>query len=77
VACKKFKLGDRIRVIGYRPGAYPPGVEDDIGTEALFKSLVGRSYTIRGFDEYGHIELHPKHNHVVWIETGLVELVRS
>ena len=49
---------------------------DEMGTEALFKSLVGRRYTIRGFDDYGHIELRPKRDHVVWIETGLLELVR-
>ena len=77
MARKKFKVGDKIRVIGYRPGVYPPGVEDEMGTEELFQSLVGRRYTIRGFDDYGNIELRPKHNHVVWIEPDLVELVRS
>lgn len=74
---KKFKVGDKIRVIGYRPGVYPPGVEDEMGTEELFKSLVGRRYTIRGFDDYGQIELRPKRDHVVWIETDLVRLVGS
>ena len=59
MAHQKFKVGDKIRVIGYRPGVYPPGVEDEMGTEALFKSLVGRRYTIRGFDDYGQIELRP------------------
>lgn len=74
---KNFKVGDKIRVIGYRPGVYQPGVEDEMGTEELFKSLVGRRYTIRGFDDYGQIELRPKRDHVVWIETDLVELVSS
>jgi hypothetical protein len=74
---KKFKVGDKIRVTEYRPGVYPPGYVDDMGTEELFKSLVGRRYTIRGFDDYGHIELRPKRDHVVWIETDLVKLVRS
>ena len=72
---RKFRVGDKIRVTGYRPGKYPPGVEDDMGTEKLFQSLVGRRYTIRGFDDYGHIELRPKRDQVVWIETDLVELV--
>jgi hypothetical protein len=76
MAKPKFKLGDKIRVIGYRPGKYAPGVEDDMGTEELFKSLVGRRNTIRGFDDYGHIELRPKPLHTVWIEPDLVELVR-
>jgi hypothetical protein len=74
---KKFKVGDKIRVIGYRPGVYPPGVEDDMGTEELFQRMVGRRYTIRGFDDYGHIELQPKRLHTVWIEPDLVERVRS
>lgn len=39
MAREKFKVGDKIRVIGYRPGVYPPGIEDDMGTEALFKEL--------------------------------------
>jgi hypothetical protein len=73
---KKFKVGDKIRVIGYRAGKYSPGVVDEMGTEKLFKSMVGRRYTIRGFDDYGHIELEPKRLHTVWIEPDLVELVR-
>jgi len=72
---RKLKVGDKIRVTGYRPGKYPPGIVDEMGTEELFQSLVGRRYTISGFDDYGHIELRPKRDHVVWIETDLVELV--
>ena len=70
-----FKVGDTVRVTGYRPGKYSPGVEDEMGTEALFKSLVGRCFRIVGFDEYGHIELKPTRWDTVWIETDLVELV--
>ena len=77
MAKPKLKIGDKIRVIGYRPGKYAPGFVDDMGTEELFKSLVGRRYTIRGFDDYGNIELRPKRLHTVWIETDLVELVRG
>jgi hypothetical protein len=72
---RKLKVGDKIRVTGYRPGKYPPGVVDDMGTEELFRSLVGRRYTVRGFDDYGHIELQPKRLHTVWIEPDLVEVV--
>jgi len=71
----QLKIGDRIRVVAYRPGKYPPGVVDEMGTEELFKSMVGRRYTIKGFDEYGNVELHPKRLHTVWIEQDLVELV--
>ena len=75
MANKKFNVGDRIRVVAYRAGVYPPGVEDDTGTEELFKSMVGRRYTIKGFDDYGRIELQPKRLHWVWIDPDLVELV--
>ena len=77
MAGRKLKVGDTIRVIGYRPGKYPPGVVDHGGTEKLFKSLVGRRYTIKGFDQYGNIELEPKRLHTVWIEPDLVELVED
>ena len=72
---RQFEIGDKIRVTGYRPGKYGPGVVDEGGTEKLFKSMVGRRYTIRGFDQYGNIELHPKRLQTVWIEQDLVELV--
>lgn len=76
MAKRKLKVGDKIRVVGYRPGKYAPGVVDEGGTEDLFKSMVGRRYTVRGFDDYGNIELRPKPLHTVWIEPDLVELVR-
>ncbi len=77
VAHRDLRIGDTIRVTGYRPGKYPPGLTDEMGTEKLFMSLVGRSYKIRGFDDYGNIELRPKRLHTVWIEPDLVELVQD
>lgn len=74
---RELKVGDKIRVTGYRPGKYGPGVVDEMGTEELFQSMVGRRYTIRGFDDYGNVELQPKRFHTVWIESDLVELIRS
>ena len=76
MAKRKLKVGDKIRVTRYRPAKYPPGVVDAMGTEDLFKSMVGRRYTVRGFDHYGNVELQPKRLHAVWIEPDLVELVR-
>jgi hypothetical protein len=70
---RKLKIGDKIRVTCYRPGKYASGVVDDLGTEELFKSMVGRRYTVRGFDDYGNIELQPNRLHTVWIEPDLVE----
>jgi hypothetical protein len=77
MAKKNLKIGDTIRVIKYRPGKYAPGVKDELSTEKLFKSMVGRSYKIKGFDDYGNIELEPKRLHTVWIEPDLVELVEN
>ncbi len=70
---RKLKVEDKIRVTGYRPGKYAPGITDEMGTEELFKSLVGRRYTIRGFDCHGHVELRPKRLDTVWIEPDLVK----
>ena len=77
MAKRKLKVGDTIRVTGYRPGKYAPGVVDDMGTEELFKRLVGRRYTVKGFDRYGNIELQPKRLTTIWIEPDLVELVKN
>jgi hypothetical protein len=75
MAPRSFNIGDKIRVIGYRPGVETPGSDDNMGTEELFQSLVGRIFAIKGFDEYGHIELQPTRLDSVWIESDLVELV--
>jgi hypothetical protein len=76
VAKHKFKIGDKIKITGHRPAKYPPGVVDELRTEELFKSMVGRRYIIRGFDRYGNVELQPKRLETVWIEPDLVELVK-
>jgi len=72
---RQIKVGDKVRVTGYRPGKYAPGVVDSMDTEELFKSMIGRRYKVRGFDDYGHIKLRPKPRDTVWIEPDLVELI--
>jgi len=72
-----LNIGDTIKVIAYLPGKYSPGATDELGTEKLFKSLVGRRFKIEGFDDYGNIHLSPKRLHTVWIEPDLVELIES
>lgn len=42
------------------PATFPPGVKDELGTEKLFKNMLGKAYTVRGFDECGNVELEPK-----------------
>jgi hypothetical protein len=71
---RKFRLGEKVRVIGLPKITFSPGVKDELGTEKLFKSMLGRVYTVRGFDKYGHIELRPKRSSHVWIEPEFLKL---
>ena len=57
---RKFQVGDQVKVVGMSPVTFAPGVKDELGTEKLFKSMLGRVYTVRGFDRYGNVELQPK-----------------
>jgi len=56
------------------PVRFPPGWKDELGTEKLFKSMLGRVYTVRGFDKYGNVELEPKRLNTVWIEPEFLKL---
>jgi hypothetical protein len=70
----RFQVGDKVKVIGMRIVNYPPGMKDELGTEKLFKSMIGKTYTVRGFDDYGHVELHPNLRNWVWIEPEFLKL---
>ena len=74
MARQRFKVGDIVEVTHYTPGRYAPRVKDELGTEALFRRIVGRRYRIKGFDEYGHIELHPSRKDWIWIKPDDVRL---
>jgi hypothetical protein len=69
-----IRIGDKVVVIGLSTVTYPPGVRDELGTEKLFRSMLGKVYTVRGFDEYGNIELHPTRWDAVWIEPKFLKL---
>jgi hypothetical protein len=73
---QKLKIGDKVRVIRYRPIKVSPRVAKELGTEKLFKAMVGRRYIVKGFGKYGHVELEPKRLHTVWIDPDLVRLVQ-
>jgi hypothetical protein len=64
----KFRIEDKFKGIGMSPVTFPPGVKDELGTERLFKSMLGRVYTVRGFDKYGNVELESKRLNTVWLE---------
>jgi hypothetical protein len=71
---RKFRLGEKVRVIGIPKITFPPGVKEELGTETLFKSMLGKVYTVRGFDGIGNIELRPKRLNKVWIEPEFLTL---
>jgi hypothetical protein len=71
---KKFRIGDKVKVVGMSPVTFPPGVKDELGTEKLFKSMLGKVYTVRGFDRYGNVEIQPKRLNTVWVEPEFLRL---
>ena len=75
MAKHKLKVGDIVEVTHYTPVHYTPGVKDELGTEALFRSMVGKRFRVMGFDKFGHIELHPTRRDWIWIKVGDVKLV--
>jgi hypothetical protein len=74
MAARRFQVGDKVKVVGMSHVTYAPGVKDELGTEELFKSMLGKVYTVRGFDRYGNVELQPKRLDVVWVEPGFLKL---
>ena len=73
---RKFQIGDKVKVIGMSKVTFPLGVKDELGTEKLFKSMLGKVYTVRGFDKYGNAELRPKRWDFVWVEPEFLRLRR-
>jgi hypothetical protein len=71
---RKFQLGDKVRVIGIPKMAFTPSVKDELGAERLFKSMLGKVYTVRGFDKIGNIELKRKRLNTGWIEPEFLTL---
>jgi len=70
----KFRVGDKVKVVGMSPVKYAPGVKDELCTEKLFKSVLGKVYTVRGFDRYGNVELQPKRLDTVWVDPEFLKL---
>jgi hypothetical protein len=56
---------------------FAPGVKDELGTEDLFKSMIGKVYTVQGFDEYEYVELHPRRLSWVWVEPEFLKLQKK
>jgi hypothetical protein len=77
MAKRKFHVGDKVKVTGMPKVTYPPGVKDELGTEGLFKSMIGKVYIVRGFDKYGHVELHPRRSDWIWVEPEFLKLQKK
>ena len=71
---RKFQVGDKVKLVGMPPLAFAPGVKDELGTKKLIKSMLGKVYTVQGFDKYGNVELHPKRLNSVWVEPEFLKL---
>jgi hypothetical protein len=71
---RKFRIGDRVKVIAMSPVTFAPGIKDELGTEKLFKSMVGKVYTVQGFDKHGYVELRPTRRDWVWVEPEFLKL---
>ena len=74
MAKKQFRVGDKVKVVGMSPVTFPPDIKDELGTEKLFKSMLGKVYTVRGSDKYGNVELEPKRLNTVWVEPEFLKL---
>ena len=69
-----FRIGDKVKVVEMAPLTFAPGVKDELGTKKLITRILGKIYTVRGFDKYGNVELHPKRMNFVWIEPEFLKL---
>jgi hypothetical protein len=47
---QEILVGDKVKVVGMSPITFAPGVKDELGTEKLFTNMLGKVYTVRGFD---------------------------
>jgi hypothetical protein len=71
---RQFRVGDKVKVIGMPKLSISQELEDELGTERLFKRMVGKAYSVQGFGEYGHVEFHLKRLNHVWIEPEFLKL---
>lgn len=76
-----MKLGDKVRV-HTMPNITLGNPEDEAATKAVFASCLGKVFEVKGFDSYGHVELHVGHlrdkqdySESIWIEPECLEVV--
>jgi hypothetical protein len=86
-----FKVGDRVQIVDI-PEDTKDSKADLVSSEAremrtaeLFRFCLGRSFTVYGFERYGHVELRVGQNrdvrkkfgwsHTIWIEPEFLKRV--
>jgi len=72
----KFRIGDVIRVMRVPPAV---GRDSPPETRSVFRHAVGKTFVVRGFGRYGHIELDVskiQRLDTIWIEPDCVQLYR-
>jgi hypothetical protein len=74
MARRKFAVGEKVKVIGLPRITFAPGIKDELGTEKLFRSMLGKVYAIRGFGKYRLVELQPNRSDTIWIEPEFLKL---
>jgi hypothetical protein len=88
-----FKVGDRVRIVEIAEYLKDPkyDLKDDgyreMRTAELFRFCIGREFTIKDFDQYGHAEIDASADravrkefgkyHSIWSEPEFLELVGS
>jgi hypothetical protein len=72
---RPFKIGDKVRVVRVPVITFRPGVKDELGTRKLFRYMLGKVYTVKGYDKYGFVELEPRPlKDTVWIEPDFLRV---
>jgi hypothetical protein len=74
MAKRKFHKGDKVMVAGMSPLKFSRGIKDEMGTNKLLRGMLGKVYTVRGFDKSGNVEIHPTRSDWVWIEPEFLKL---
>ena len=78
-----LKIGDRVRIIDISKYLKDPNYEfkdegyQEMRTAELFRFCIGREFTIRGFDKYGHVEIDASANRIVRKEFGKYHTIWS
>lgn len=82
-----MRKGDIVRVVRISEGDKSFTDADEMRTHELFRFCFGRTFRVRGFDEYGFVELDPSDDpdvrkefgphHTIWIEPEFLKIEKG